>query len=70
MNSLGSRVGEENHTPRMPEKTGQVHSDIDEEVSLLDLSIDHANRVVAQLGYKNFIFYLRLTSDGLYWISA
>ena len=51
-------------------KTWQVHTNFGEEVSLLDLSVDHMNRVVAQLGYKNHIFHLRLTSDGLKWTSA
>lgn len=51
-------------------KTWQVHSNFGEEVSLLDLSVDQMNRVVAQLGYKNHIFHLRLTSDGLKWRST
>jgi hypothetical protein len=40
-----------------------------EDVSVMSLSIDRSEQVLAQLEYQGFIFHLKLAPDGRNWVS-
>lgn len=41
-----------------------------EDISIIDLRVDHSTQVYALLGYKDFIFHLKLAPDGRNWVSV
>jgi len=51
-------------------KTWQVHALFGEEVSVMDLTMDDSDQVYAQMGFRGFIFHLKLTQDGRNWVSV